>query len=109
MTSTYSIDFSKNDEAAYEGLGSALEGKDIGILGMFLLILSCLFPNETCLVNNVGKSHNMPVYFAETPKDEMVDIVAVNVNATLRTTHIVLPGMIEKYGWQVVLSSICLT
>jgi len=44
----------------------------------------------------------MPVYFAETPKDEMVDIVAINVNATLRTTHIVLPGMIERYGWQVV-------
>ena len=84
---------------AYEGLRSALEGKDIGILGMFLSVLSLQLPTDTCLVNNVGKSHNMPVYFAETPKDEMVDIVAINVNATLRTTHIVLPGMIERYGY----------
>ena len=48
-------------------------------------------------VNNVGRSHNMPVYFSETPKDEMDEIVAINVNATLRVTHTILPGMIERY------------
>ena len=46
-------------------------------------------------VNNVGKSHNVPVYFAETPKDEMADIISINVNATLRVTHGILPGMIK--------------
>ena len=48
------------------------------------------------LVNNVGKSHEMPVDFAETPEQEMRDILQINVNSTLRMTRIVLPGMVEK-------------
>lgn len=48
-------------------------------------------------VNNVGKSHNCPVYFSETPRDEMDAIVAINVNATLRVTYTILPGMIQRY------------
>jgi len=48
------------------------------------------------LVNNVGKSHSMPVYFAETPEDELTDIVAINVTATLRVTHVILPGMVQR-------------
>ena len=47
-------------------------------------------------VNNVGKSHAMPVYLVDTPLDEMRDIVSINVNATLRVTHAVLPGMIQR-------------
>ena len=43
------------------------------------------------------KSHDMPVYFAETPAQEMEDIVAINVNATLRVTHAILPGMVQRY------------
>lgn len=39
----------------------------------------------------------MPVYFHETPKEEMADIVAINVNATLYITYSVLPGMIKRY------------
>jgi len=38
----------------------------------------------------------MPVYFQETPKDEIADIVSININATLRVTYAVLPGMISK-------------
>ncbi|KAF9268743.1 3-ketoacyl-CoA reductase [Marasmius fiardii PR-910] len=78
-TNTYSVDFSRCDEASYDKFGAAFEGLDIGVL-----------------VNNVGKSHNMPVYFAETPKGEMADIVAINVNATLRMTYAILPGMIQR-------------
>ena len=38
----------------------------------------------------------MPAYFVDTPKDEMSDIVAINVNATLRVTYTILPGMIKR-------------
>nr|WHE05770.1 3-ketoacyl-CoA reductase [Flammulina filiformis] len=79
QTKTLSIDFSKSDSASYAGLFLAVSGLDVGVL-----------------VNNVGRSHNMPVYFSETPKDEMDEIVAINVNATLRVTHTILPGMIER-------------
>ncbi|KAF9047393.1 3-ketoacyl-CoA reductase [Panaeolus papilionaceus] len=74
----HSIDFAKADEAAYNGFAAACEGRNIGVL-----------------VNNVGKSHNMPVNFAETPSDEMNDILTINCNATLRVTYTVLPGMVQ--------------
>lgn len=38
----------------------------------------------------------MPVYFVDTPKDEMKDIVSINVNATLRVTYAILPGMVQR-------------
>lgn len=50
----------------------------------------------TTPVNNVGKSHNMPAYLVDVPKDEMLDIVNINVTATLRVTYAVLPGMVQK-------------
>ncbi|KAJ7594608.1 3-ketoacyl-CoA reductase [Mycena floridula] len=79
-TKTLSIDFAKqNDDSANDILGGAFSGLDVGVL-----------------VNNVGKSHSMPVYFAETPRDEMNDIVSINVNATLRVTYAVLPGMVQR-------------
>ncbi|KAF5322045.1 hypothetical protein D9619_001503 [Psilocybe cf. subviscida] len=78
-TATHTIDFSKADEAAYEELASVYEGRDIGVL-----------------VNNVGKSHSMPAYLVDTPKDEITDIVAININATLRVTYAILPGMVQR-------------
>jgi len=78
-TATYAIDFGLYDEVAYEGFAAVANGLDIGVL-----------------VNNVGRSHAMPVYFHETPKDEMSNILAININATLRITHSVLPGMIKR-------------
>jgi len=47
-------------------------------------------------VNNVGKSHAMPAYLVDVPKDEIADIVAINVNATIRVTNMVLSGMIQR-------------
>lgn len=41
----------------------------------------------------------MPVYFEETPKEELKDIVSINVNATLRVTYAILPGMISRLVW----------
>ncbi|KAG6884998.1 hypothetical protein C0993_006649 [Termitomyces sp. T159_Od127] len=78
-TELHSIDFAKNDEVAYKHLSAVLNDRDIGVL-----------------VNNVGKSHAMPVYLVDTPQEEMADIVAINVNATLRVTYAVLPGMIKR-------------
>ena len=48
------------------------------------------------LVNNVGLSHAIPVPFAETPEQEMKDIVTINCMATLRVTQLVVPGMIKR-------------
>lgn len=38
----------------------------------------------------------MPAYLVDTPQDEITDIVAINVNATLRVTHVILPGMVQR-------------
>jgi len=40
----------------------------------------------------------MPAYFIDTPQDEITDIVTINVNATLRVTHAILPGMVKRYA-----------
>jgi hypothetical protein len=39
----------------------------------------------------------MPVDFVDTPTQEMNDIVTINVNGTLRVTHMVLPGMVQRF------------
>ncbi|KIY54000.1 3-ketoacyl-CoA reductase [Fistulina hepatica ATCC 64428] len=79
LTATHSIDFAKANDNDYAELESALSTRDVGVL-----------------VNNVGKSHNIPAYLVDTPIDEMTDIVAINVNATLRVTKAVVPLMIQK-------------
>lgn len=79
QTKTRSIDFAKAGDAEYQALAESVEGLDVGVL-----------------VNNVGKSHNMPVYFVDTPKDELEDIVTINVNATIKVTYAILPGMVQR-------------
>ncbi|EAU91530.1 ketoreductase [Coprinopsis cinerea okayama7 len=79
QTGTFSIDFAAATEEKYTALGEVLTGLDVGVL-----------------VNNVGKSHNMPAYLVDTPRDEMRDIVEINVNATLRVTYAILPGMVKN-------------
>ena len=49
------------------------------------------------LVNNVGLSHSLPVPFAETPEQEVKDIITINCMATLRVTQLVAPGMIQRH------------
>ena len=73
------MDFSQNREQDYTALAAKVEGKSVAIL-----------------VNNVGLSHSIPVPFAETSLKEMVDIINVNCQATLRTTQTILPRMLPQ-------------
>lgn len=76
---TLAMDFALNKDADYHNLKKLIEGLDVSIL-----------------INNVGLSHSIPVPFAETPKQELNDIIIINCMATLRVTHIVTPGMISR-------------
>lgn len=79
QTKTVSMDFARNDDADYERLKSLVAGLDVAIL-----------------VNNVGKSHDIPTPFALTPEDEMADIITINCHGTLRVTQLVVPGMMHR-------------
>ncbi|KAL8829255.1 MAG: hypothetical protein Q9170_006250 [Blastenia crenularia] len=48
------------------------------------------------LVNNVGKSHDIPVSFVDTTEKEMRDIININVHGTLLTTSLVAPRMVAQ-------------
>ncbi|RKF82958.1 Very-long-chain 3-oxoacyl-CoA reductase [Golovinomyces cichoracearum] len=76
---TMAMDFSENREEDYASLEALIEDLDIGIL-----------------VNNVGQSHSIPVPFILTPQKEMMDIIGINVTATLRVTKLVAPGMARR-------------
>lgn len=76
----YAMDFARNDDRDYQILSS---------------ILSDL-PDVSILVNNVGLSHSIPVPFAQTPEDEMNDIITINCIGTLRMTKLVTPLLIQR-------------
>lgn len=78
-TRIWAIDFSSAEAADYVALVNLIQGLDVGIL-----------------INNVGRSHDVPVPFAQTTQEEMDAIVNINIHATLRVTAAVIPGMIER-------------
>ncbi|KAK4054801.1 hypothetical protein OIV83_000725 [Microbotryomycetes sp. JL201] len=78
-TKTFAIDFAAGNDADYEKLKTFLDDLDIGVL-----------------INNVGKSYDEPTYYQDLPESDISDIVEINVNATLRVTKIVLPGMVSR-------------
>jgi 17beta-estradiol 17-dehydrogenase / very-long-chain 3-oxoacyl-CoA reductase len=51
---------------------------------------------NSTLVNNVGKSHAIPTYFVGGPKDEIDDILKININGTINVTYSILPQMIKR-------------
>ena len=79
QTKSLAMDFAANNDSDYARLNSLITNLDIAVL-----------------INNVGKSHEIPVTFAETAMEEMRDIITINCTATLRTTSLVLPGMISR-------------
>ena len=78
-TKTLAMDFGANKDEDYAKLKELVDSRDIAIL-----------------INNVGVSHSIPVPFVETPKEEIDSIITVNCAATLRVTHIVAPGMVQR-------------
>ncbi|GAA6063013.1 hypothetical protein JCM10212_002654 [Sporobolomyces blumeae] len=77
-TKIHAIDFA-SAQADYAALGKALDPLDVGVL-----------------INNVGKSYEEPTFFQDLPDQDMIDIVEINVNATMKVTKLVLPGMIAR-------------
>ncbi|KAL8746144.1 MAG: hypothetical protein Q9190_001807 [Brigantiaea leucoxantha] len=87
---TLAMNFATNSVEDYQSLKRAIEskrsssnanGEEEGI---------------AILINNVGKSHDIPVPFVQTPEQEMTDIITVNCLATLRVTALVAPLMAEQ-------------
>ncbi|KAK5138129.1 hypothetical protein LTR08_004824 [Meristemomyces frigidus] len=76
---TLAMDFAANRDADFAKLKQLVQELDVAIL-----------------VNNVGLSHSIPVPFAETPEQEMKDIITVNCTGTLRVTQLVAPGMVRR-------------
>ncbi|CAL1707500.1 unnamed protein product [Somion occarium] len=80
QTKTLVMDFSKLDDASQWGrFRSEVENLDVGVL-----------------INNVGRSHNYPTDFVDTPVDEVDNIVKINVNATVHVTKAIVPGMVQR-------------
>ena len=73
------MDFAANNDDDYARLKALVEGLDV-----------------TVLINNVGKSHDIPVPFTQTAEQEMKDIITINCTGTLRVTQIVAPGMVQR-------------
>lgn len=78
-TKLLAMDFAVNNDDDYARLKALADGLDVAVL-----------------VNNVGKSHDIPVPFTQTAQQEMEDIIALNCVATLRVTQIVALGMVER-------------
>ncbi|KAL3437207.1 very-long-chain 3-oxoacyl-CoA reductase [Aspergillus tetrazonus] len=79
QTKMLAMDFARNLDEDYEKLKALIQDLDVAIL-----------------INNVGKSHSIPVPFALTPEDEMADIITINCMGTLRVTQLVVPGMTQR-------------
>lgn len=48
------------------------------------------------MINNVGKSHDIPVPFASTETQEIRDIININCHGTLLVTSLVAPRMVRQ-------------
>lgn len=79
-TRNLAIDFAANRDKDFVALQKLVD--EVGDIGI--------------LINNVGLSHSIPVPFAETPEQEMRDIITINCTATLRVTQLVAPGMVSR-------------
>jgi 17beta-estradiol 17-dehydrogenase / very-long-chain 3-oxoacyl-CoA reductase len=76
---TVAMDFTENRDSDYECLQRKINNLDVSIL-----------------VNNVGLSHSIPQSFDGTADQDIRDIITVNDIGTLRTTKLVVPGMIAR-------------
>lgn len=82
-TKVVAFDASKDIPENYEKMKEATKGLSI-----------------TILVNNVGRSHSMPVPFLDTDEKEMNDIMTINDFATLKITRAVTPVILATIAAQ---------
>jgi short-subunit dehydrogenase len=90
------LDFSRPIEEKWAALESICNSLDISVLGIILNIFHSQHVLRAYVVNNVGKSHDWPVPFAQTGLEEMDGIVKINVYGTLRITRMILPAMLQR-------------
>lgn len=82
-------DYSKFDQQARDHVEKGLAGLEIGTL-----------------INNVGVSYRYPRFFHELPREEIQNLITMNVDSTVWMTEMVLKQMVErKKGTIVNLSS----
>jgi len=87
---TVAIDYSKFDKDAQNKMMSVCGDLEIGVL-----------------VNNVGLSYSHPQWFDEVPLERLENIIALNNQAMVAMTRLLVPGMIKrKKGTVVNISSL---
>ncbi|KAI9775047.1 MAG: hypothetical protein M1839_001599 [Geoglossum umbratile] len=79
QTKILAMDFAKNNDEDYNRLAALVDGLDVAVL-----------------INNVGKSHDIPVPFLLTPTQEMNDIITINCVGTLKVSQTIAPGMVQR-------------
>lgn len=78
-TEIYAMDYSKNKQEDFDNLAELIRPLDVRVL-----------------INNVGKSHDMPTYFNEESQQNITDIIEINIKSLLYMTKLVVPSMISK-------------
>jgi 17beta-estradiol 17-dehydrogenase / very-long-chain 3-oxoacyl-CoA reductase len=76
---TLAIDFDNFDEAAEQSVKQVIDRLDVGIL-----------------INNVGMSYSYPEFFDQLSAQTVNQLVNLNINSTIKMTHLVLPKMLAK-------------
>ena len=78
-------------------LSQSYNGDEDGGHGAYVELESALAGLEVAiLINNVGRSHSIPVPFVETPAREIQDIVNINCGATLQVTQMIARRMVAR-------------
>lgn len=73
------FDFEKATQKDWQDITAQLQDFDVRIL-----------------VNNVGRSHAYPEYFAEIPREESDAIIKINIESLVNMTRAVVPNMQAK-------------
>ncbi|PHH67681.1 hypothetical protein CDD82_1224 [Ophiocordyceps australis] len=76
---TLAMDFAEDKDDDYQRLRELVTGRDVAIL-----------------INNVGLSHDIPVSFLDTPRQEMQNIITINCIGTLKVTQLVAPILKQR-------------
>lgn len=76
---TVVVDFAGDLSEGIRRISEAIEGLDVGVL-----------------INNVGISYPYARFFHEVDEELLKNLIKINVEATSKVTHAVLPGMLKR-------------